>query len=125
MAIGNFHEKIFSMLPGMKLANNGVVDVSSEDGSVLLQIKNAYNTMNSSSRAYLNSEMDRFRQEGKTCYLIQIVSESKRRVDKNSGMIILNGKDAYAQFSHDNDFFTKLNMTIASYIRYKRHILKL
>ncbi len=73
-AIGTFHEQILGGIDGYERGTFSGYDIKATDDSLFADIKNKYNTMNSSSSESLYQKLQKFAENNPnaTCYWVQI-----------------------------------------------------
>lgn len=73
-AIGTFHEQILGGINGYERGSLSGYDIKATDNSLFADIKNKYNTMNSSSSESLYQKLQKFAQNypNSKCYWVQI-----------------------------------------------------
>jgi hypothetical protein len=77
-SIGTFHEQILSGIQGYERGNLDGYDIKAIDETLFADIKNKYNTMNSSSAESLFQKLSKYADEHKKakCYWVQILAKS-------------------------------------------------
>lgn len=85
-AIGRFHQRVIGEMPGWHDASTGgSYDVGNNSKKVIAEIKNKYNTMNSSSAPGVYQKLSshlQYSHKGYTAYLIELVPKSKKPYNK-------------------------------------------
>lgn len=93
-AIGSFHEQVLGGIEGYELGNLSGFDIKAEDNSLFADIKNKYNTMNSSSSESLFQKLSRYaddyRGENAKCYWVQILATKSFN---EKWFSVINGKE--------------------------------
>lgn len=74
-AIGEFHENILGGIKGFQRGNHSGYDIKADDNSLFAELKNKYNTMNSSATESVYQKLSEFAKNYPTskCYLVQIL----------------------------------------------------
>ena len=84
-AIGEFHQKLLGSFYGWKDAGRGgSVDLVNEDKKIIAEVKNKYNTMNSSAATETYSKLAnhlKYDRKGYTAYLVQIIPQHAKDYD--------------------------------------------
>jgi hypothetical protein len=87
MAIAGFHQTILGAIDGWEDLGNGHatgLDLAKTDGSIFAELKNKFNTMNSSAMVSVFDKLQRVAAEEKqpTCYLVHLIRSSKQPYNK-------------------------------------------
>lgn len=122
-ALGDFHQDILGSMPGwVDLGRGGSMDVKNEDKQVIAEIKNKYNTMNSSSAEAVYQKMAnhlRYSEQGFTAYVVFIIpsspqpfdtqwSPNQRTMALRDDIRKIDGKSFYTLASGDEEALGKL-----------------
>lgn len=123
--IGFFHQEILGAISGWEsLPVGGIIDVRNRDKKIIAEIKNKYNTTNSSSAEALYdhlSEQLKTSYQGYKAYHVQIIPKSKGGYDKpyapshrplNENIRVIDGKSFYAMVSGYRDALKQLYMVL-------------
>lgn len=115
--MGDFHEELMGKFPGYvtyPVGHSTGCDVGSADGSVVLEVKNRDNTMNSSSAAEVIRKLMKNRSEGKRAILVEVNCTGGKvtRFGAPTELEIWTGQKTYAFLSGREGFFEDLQSTI-------------
>lgn len=84
-AIGEFHQSLLGSFEGWKdLGVGGSVDLENDERKIIAEVKNKYNTLNSSSAAATYNKLVnhlKYDKKGYTAYLVQIVPSKAEDYD--------------------------------------------
>lgn len=84
-AIGEFHQNLLGSFHGWdNPGRGGSVDLISEDKRIIAEVKNKYNTMNSSAAAETYNKLAnhlKYDRKGYTAYLVQVIPQNARDYD--------------------------------------------
>jgi hypothetical protein len=77
-AIGEFHENILGGIKGFQRGKQSGYDIKADDNTLFAELKNKYNTMNSSATESVYQKLSSFAKNNPNakCYLVQILSKS-------------------------------------------------
>lgn len=85
-AIGTLHQKILGSIPGwVDTKAGGSIDLRSDSKNIIAEVKNKYNTMNSSSAEAAFRKFEnhlRYSDKGFTAYLVSIIPKNPARYDR-------------------------------------------
>jgi hypothetical protein len=85
-ALGDFHQEVLGEMPGWEnLGTGGSIDVKNESKKIIAEVKNKYNTMNSSSQEAVYQKLAnhlRYAEKGYTAYVVFIVPKNPRPLDR-------------------------------------------
>lgn len=85
-ALGAFHQKLLGSIDGWTDTQaGGSVDLRSDSRSIIAEVKNKYNTMNSASAEATFRKLAthlRYTDKGYTAYLVQIIPKTAERYDR-------------------------------------------
>ena len=85
-AIGTFHQRVLGSMPGwVDTKRGGSVDLRSDDRKIIAEVKNKYNTMNSSSAEAVFKKFEnhlRYVDKGYVAYLVSVVPRTPQRYDR-------------------------------------------
>lgn len=128
-AIGNFHQEILGSMSGWEsLQVGGIVDVKNDNRKIVAEIKNKYNTTNSSSAEALYDHLSNVlgsTYRGYTAYHVQIIPRSRKEYDKpyfpsgrqsNEKIRVIDGKSFYAMASGEKDALKMLYVVLPKVI---------
>lgn len=113
MSLGNLHQVVLGSFAGwcdLKTGHESGCDVASEDGTQIAEIKNAKNTMNSSSQ---KAVLDKLRSQvalGKKAYIVIIYGDIRKKEEE--GITWISGRDFYTMLSGRETFFDDLHKMI-------------
>lgn len=82
-AIGYFHQHILSGIDGLiDLGQGGGCDITNSTNTLFVEIKNKYNTMNSSSAESTYQKLQRYAEmyPDSTCYLLEIIASQSQDI---------------------------------------------
>jgi hypothetical protein len=116
MKMGDFHEEIFGLLPGYRtlpVGHETGCDVMSDDGTIVIEVKNRHNTLNSdSAKSVINKLKDQV-EKGREAILVFVNCPKKApRFKAPASIKVLTGREAYGRFSGRDTFFDDLNTTL-------------
>lgn len=84
-AIGEFHQRLLGSFHGWKNpGRGGSVDLVNEEKQIIAEIKNKFNTMNSSAAAETYNKLSnhlKYDRKGYTAYLVQVIPQNARDYD--------------------------------------------
>jgi hypothetical protein len=84
-AIGEFHQNLLGKFIGWEnLGRGGSVDILCKDKRLIAEVKNKYNTMNSSAAAETYNKLAnhlKYDRKGYTAYLVQVVPQTAKDYD--------------------------------------------
>lgn len=117
MEMGDFHEELLGKFPGYETLPVGHVtgtDVRKTDDSAFFEVKNRDNTMNSGSADSVVRKLTALVEQGKSATLILVNSEKKTlpRFGAPATVRVINGRQAYAEFSGRATFYDDLMKTL-------------
>ena len=113
MAMGDFHQHLMGLFDGWddyKQGHETKCDIGKTDGTIVCEIKNNINTMNSDSLRSVNQKLQKQKELGKEARVI-IVNGSIQRKEKD-GIIWMSGKDFYEEQSGRDNFMQSLQTTM-------------
>lgn len=118
MKMGDFHEELMGKFPGYETYPTGHptgVDVGSLDGTILVEVKNRFNTMNSSSAKSVVANLTKHANHGKTAILVEVICPDGKvtRFQAPENVKVWNGKEAYEFFSGRKTFWNDLIVTLS------------
>ena len=116
MKMGDFHEKLIGKFPEYETLPTGHstgCDVQKKDGSVIIEVKNRYNTVKGSDGKHIITLLKKHRDAGKKAIFAQINCPKGKvnRFGASAEMDIWNGQQVYAFLSGREDFFDDLLKT--------------
>ena len=117
--IGIFHQNIMGAFDGWKSIEHGKgVDVFSEDGNTVIEVKNKYNTMNHDSKKSVMEKLKKFVSDGKTAILciINVKNNKSPRYPEAGDIQIKSGKEMYKILSGRETFLDDLLATFSEKI---------
>lgn len=117
MKMGDFHEELIGKFPGYETLPNGhhtECDVQKKDGSVIIEIKNKFNTIKGSDGKHIINRLKKLKEQGKHAILVQINCPVGKvhRYGASLDIDIWNGKEIYSFLSGRKTFFDDLQLTI-------------
>ena len=118
MKIGSFHENLlgkFSEFETLKKGHISGCDVQKKDGSVIIEVKNRYNTTKGSDGKHIINLLKKHKNDGKKAIFTQINCPSgkvNRYGDISADIDIWNGREIYTYLSGRESFFDDLLLTI-------------
>ncbi len=117
MKMGDFHEELMGKFPGYityPTGHSSGCDVGSLDGTILIEVKNRDNTMNSSSAKSVIANLTKHANNGKTAILVEVICPNGKvnRFKAPDTVKVMNGKDAYDFFSGRKTFWNDLLLTL-------------
>ena len=116
MALGTLHEEIISSFPHWHRIQRHKTksDIIGYKGKYVVEVKNNINTMNSSSKTsvYTNLLYHIQERDGNKAYLVIINNCPNDKETLDNGIIIYSGKYFYHKLSKRSDFFNDLLETI-------------
>jgi len=113
MAMGDFHQHLMGLFDGWddyKQGHETKCDIGKKDGTVVCEVKNNINTMNSDSLRSVNQKLNKQKELGKEARVI-IVNGNIPRKEKE-GIIWMSGKDFYEEQSGRDTFMQSLQTTM-------------
>lgn len=113
MEMGNLHQNIMGSLPGWKNLMRGHstgCDISSDDETVIGEIKNNINTMNSSSKEAVINKLKKQAALGKRTLLIIVNGDTPHKMV--DGVEYISGRMFYAEASNNPTFYDDLLYTL-------------
>jgi len=113
MELGNFHQNMMGSLPGWvnyKIGHASGCDIGRADDTIIAEIKNNTNTMNSSSKESVVKKLQKQVAAGKRALLIVVNGDiSHRTID---GVEWISGRDFYAEATGRPEFIDDLLTTL-------------
>lgn len=115
--MGDFHEELMGKFPGYvtyKVGHPTGCDVGSVDGSIVLEVKNRDNTMNSGSGAEVIRKLLDNKAAGRKAILVEVNCPNGKvnRFGAPKEIEVWNGQTAYAFLSGREGFFNDLLSTM-------------
>jgi hypothetical protein len=113
MAMGDFHQHLMGLFEGWddyKQGHETKCDIGKKDGSIICEIKNNINTMNSDSQARVIQKLQKQVQQGKEARII-IVNGNIARKEKD-GIVWMSGREFYQEQSGRADFMQSVQQTM-------------
>jgi len=110
MARGLFHQNLMFGFNGWENFKSGHItgcDGGTKDGTIICEVKNNINTMNSSSLTSVINKLKKQIELGKQAILVIVNGDIKPKIDIN-GIKWISGKDFYTELSGRNDFWDSL-----------------
>lgn len=117
--IGTFHQKMMGEFSGWKSVAHGKgVDVFSNDGKTVIEVKNKYNTMNHDSKKSVMDKLQKFVSDDKTAILciVNIKNNKLPRYPEAGDIQIKSGKEMYKMLSGRETFLDDLLATFSEKI---------
>lgn len=125
MKMGDFHEELMGKFTGYNTLPTGHstgVDVERIDGTELIEVKNAQNTMNAGHAKSVIATLRGIAEGGVAAILVLVNINTKkpRRFQAPNSVTVLSGREMYARLSGRDTFFDDLNATLAeTFARFK------
>jgi len=115
--LGNMHEELMGKFPGyvcMRVGDKTGCDVRNTDGSMVMEVKNRHNTMNSSSAKSVVEKLSKLADKGVNAILVQVncPNEQVTRFGAPANIQVWTGKQAYAFLSGRESFFDDVLATL-------------
>ena len=113
MAMGDFHQNLMGLFAGWENYKQGhetKCDIGKKDGTIICEIKNNINTMNSDSLRSVTQKLQKQAQLGKEARII-IVNGNIPRKEKD-GIVWMSGKDFYQEQSGRPNFMQSVQETM-------------
>lgn len=119
-AIGDFHQRILGNCRGwvdLGTGDDTGLDLRNEEGTIYAEIKNKYNTMNSSSQNDVFRKMEHVaKHRGATVYLVQIIGKTPGfynsiwniKENKNSKIRLISGNAFYELVTRERNAIEQL-----------------
>ena len=117
--IGIFHQNIMGGFEGWESIEHGKgVDVFSNDGKTVIEVKNKYNTMNHDSKKSVMEKLQKFVTDGKTAILciINVKNNKTPKYPEAGDIQIKSGKEMYKILSGREAFLDDLLATFSEKI---------
>lgn len=127
-AIGDFHENILGGIKGFERGRLSGYDIKAEDNTLFAELKNKYNTMNSSATESVYQKLSSFAKNypNSKCYLVQILCQSSFNNEwfgkingknyKHERVYIISGDRFYGLLTGDSKALFKLYECLPSAI---------
>jgi hypothetical protein len=118
MAMGNFHQSLMGSFPGMvnyKTGHATGCDIGSADGTLVCEIKNNKNTMNSDSKKSVMLKLKAQRDLGKQCKLVIVNGDIRKKREEDIEWV--SGREFYAELSGSETFMHDLVLTLGVLFR--------
>ena len=117
MKMGDFHEELMGKFPGYKTLPNGhetECDVSSEDGNILMEVKNKHNTIKGSDGKHIAAMLKAHVDKGRRAILVEVNCPGGKvnRFGADPSVKVWNGQQAYEFLSGRASFFEDLEKTV-------------
>jgi hypothetical protein len=118
MKMGDFHEELMGKFHGWKTLKNGHptgMDVSNEDGTIMLEVKNRNNTVKASDGKHIIERIERLKREKDIRAIFVQVNCPGGRVSRytaSASVDIMNGHQIYTFLSGRRTFFDDLLLTL-------------
>ena len=125
--MGDFHGELMGKFPGYETYPNGHssgCDVGAVDGTVVIEVKNRHNTMNSSSGEAVIAKLKKNHAEGKRAILVEVNCPDGKvsRFGAPDYIVVWNGQEAYEFLSGRESFFGDLLSTMQyAFTTFKTH----
>ncbi len=128
-SIGTFHEQILGGIKGFEAGNLSGYDIKATDNTLFADIKNKYNTMNSSAAEALFQKLKRYADDYKQakCYWVQILAKGSfcelwsgdinRKEYSHSRVYKISGDQFYSVLSGQHDAMFQLYKALPSAIK--------
>lgn len=113
MAMGDFHQHLMGLFDGWddyKQGHETKCDIGKKDGTLVCEVKNNINTMNSDSLRSVNQKLQKQKELGKEVRVI-IVNGNIPRKEKE-GITWMSGRDFYEEQSGRDNFMQSLQATM-------------
>lgn len=80
--IGNFHQELLNGIEGFEAPQHAGYDVRKLDNTIFGELKNKFNTMNSSSTEATFQKLERYAEQypNSTCYLIEVIATQSQNI---------------------------------------------
>lgn len=118
--IGHFHERLIGSFPGWHHRKNAGVDVFSNDGQYVIEVKNKYNTMNSDSQRSVIEKLATCTKQGKIAILCIInVQDGKVPNFANAranNILVVSGPQMYEMITGRQTAFDEVLKAFEKYI---------
>ena len=120
--IGYFHEKVLQNCNGWKEYYDYSMDMCNKSENVFIQIKNKYNTLNSSSMKYLKNQMIKLNNDKPNSTIILGIVNDKISVNKvfiphYDNILKISGKNLYHYITTDINSFDDLTIYLQYYLK--------
>jgi hypothetical protein len=118
--IGLFHQYILGACDGWESSDKGI-DLYNKKRGIYLQLKNRYNTLNSSSREFTLKQLHNLFSDTQKCYLGYIIPKNNSFEKKifNYNVIEICGENLYELITGSKSSKLELEKAIKYYLLYK------
>ena len=115
--MGDFHEELMGKFPGWEtypVGHSTGCDVGKLDGTIVMEVKNRHNTMNSSSGEAVVNKLLKNHEKGKQAILVEVNCPGGKvtRYGAPASIEVWNGKTTYTFLSGRDSFFDDLQQTL-------------